>query len=109
MAALPRIDEGVTDDVIAEAISNFTKLSERRGIPRLEREAFSGLALMLTLQQRDHAAVSQLKERVDVLEKRNIISWVINHPKVAIPIIALLLIDLFSENMDTLRALLGIQ
>lgn len=102
-------ESSITDDVIADAIGNFTRLSERRGAPRLEREAFAGMALMLTLLKRDHTMVIRLDERVKTLEDRNIITWVINHPKVSLPIIALLLIDLVRENLDPILAMLGIK
>jgi hypothetical protein len=102
-------EEGVTDDVIVAAIANFQKLSERRGSSRLEREAFGGMGLMLTLMQRDHGNISDLRKRVDVLEKRNIVTWVINNPRVSAPILFLLLVDLLANNIEAIKSVIGVK
>ena len=101
-------DEGITDDVIKQSIENFVRLSERKSAPRLERETFAGMALMLTLMQKDHKQVSRLESRVSVLEKRNIVTWVINNPKISLPIVVLLLIDTISANLEKILKIVGL-
>lgn len=101
-------EEGITDDVITQSISNFERLSERRGASRLERETFAGMALMLTLMQRDHKKVGVLEKSVEQLEKRNIVNWVINNPKISVPLLALILIDTVASNIDTVLKMLGL-
>lgn len=103
-----RQDEGITDDVIKQSIENFVRLSERKSAPRLERETFAGMALMLTLMQKDHKQVSRLESRVSVLEKRNIVTWVINNPKISLPLIALLLVETISSNLEKILKMIGL-
>jgi len=102
------MDEGITDDVIIQSIENFKRLSERRGVPRLERETFAAMALMLTLMQRDHKKISNLEPRIEKLEQRNIVNWVINNPKISVPLLALILIDTVASNIDAVLKMLGL-
>jgi hypothetical protein len=101
-------EEGITDDVIEKNIANFERLSERRGASRLERETFAGMALMLTLMQRDHKKVATLEKSVELLERRNIVTWVINNPKISFPILALILIDTVASNVEAVLKMIGL-
>jgi hypothetical protein len=77
-------------------------------VPRLERETFSAMALMLTLMQRDHKKIANLEPRIEKLEQRNIVNWVINNPKISVPLLALVLIDTVASNIDTVLKMLGL-